>query len=727
MLTKLKFICFLILLSALFSLPSYSQEDEDEDEYENREKNEKGDTLKKVTALEEIVVTATRTEKMIIDIPYSVFRVDKKEMVFGRDMNAKDLLQDVPGLFLQTQYGSEVRISIRGFGTRSNSGVRGIRILQDGITESEPDGEASLNAIDYTSLGGVEVVKGNLSSLYANAAGGVINFLSDLSFTKSFVKAINQVGEFNLRQNGLRVGLLNTNSRFFLSYTYKNYVGFRPHGSEYNHVLNADFISYLNSTTTLSVLGNYVRGISRSPGALTGEEYNNDPFQANVYSVGSDTRRDGQKGRLGIKYKSSWGKFNANEFEFIGYGSLKDFAFTSTTLYNNQYKYLMGVTLRYTSRHAILKRENEFTLGLDYNYLTGMLSSYNNLGGVKTDELTSQINETQSNSGFFLEDQINILKGKFYLLVSGRYDKVNFINNDELAGFRNSSKSFDRFTPKAAFNYKLTPTVSVYTSYGFGFDSPSSSEMENYPYSSNLGTTTLNPDIQPQTSRNYELGIKGNVFNRGSKFLKKALFEFTFFNTILEDEIVPFAVDQNVYFRNAAQTRRTGLECGVKIEPIEKMDVICNYTYTDFNYKSYQSVTYDALGNPVDIDYSGNRVPAVPQHLVNFIVEGEPRITKDLEALLIFDCDYISRFFVDDQNTESVSPYFYANLMAGLNYNYERFGLIFAAGVRNILDRRYVGYVNINANPNFEINQRRYYEPGEPRNYYVNLNLSYRF
>lgn len=718
----------LLLLFYLFinSVPVFCQDEEDDEEYESK-KEITDSTHKKVTALEEIVVTGTRSEKKIIDIPFSVFRVNKKEFIYGRDLNAKDILQDVPGLFIQTRYGSEVRISIRGFGTRSNSGVRGIRILQDGIPESEPDGETTLDAVDYSSLGGVEVVKGNLSSLYPNSPGGVVNFLSDMNFNKSFIKLVSIAGEYNLFQGGLRAGLTGRNSKFFISHTYKSYTGFRPHGAEYSHLLNANYITFPNSSTSVSILGNYVRGFVRFPGALTQTEFNSDPFQAYYLSVANDIKRITQKGRLAVKYKTNWGSLIKNEFELIGYGSVKDLQYTTNSSYFLKYKYIAGGTLRYTIKHSIFSKENEFTAGTEYNYVTGPLTGYTNTGGNKEDDLESQNTETQNNSGFFFEDQFSLLKSKLFMLLSGRYDILKFESEDGLYGARNSERSFKRFTPKAALNYKLTPTVSAYTSFGYGFDSPSSAELENYLLSSDAGFATLNPDINPQTSNNFEIGIKGNVFNRGSRYFKKALFEFTFFRTSVKDEIIPFIISDKVYYRNAAATNRLGLECGLKFEPIERMDVICNYTFTNFKYSSYRSQVFDSSGNFVEVDLSDTRVPAVPQHLVNFIIEGEPEIVKHLEGLIIFDCDYASRMFVDDQNTESTSPYFLTNFMAGINYTNKNFSFILSSGIKNILDRRYVGFININANPEFPVGMRRYYEPGEPRNFYLSMNINYKF
>ena len=101
---------------------------------------------------------------------------------------------------------------------------------------------------------------------------------------------------------------------------------------------------------------------------------------------------------------------------------------------------------------------------------------------------------------------------------------MNYKNDNMLYGLQNSQRKFNRFTPKIALNYKLTPLIALYTSYGYAFDTPAAAELENYPYSSNNGLTTLNPDLNPQNSKNFELGIKGNFSDRKIE-LEKAFFE----------------------------------------------------------------------------------------------------------------------------------------------------------------------------------------------------------
>src|SRR5690606_20425561 len=136
-----------------------------------------------------------------------------------------------------------------------------------------------------------------------------------------------------------------------------------------------------------------------------------------------------------------------------------------------------------------------------------------------------------------------------------RYDNVYFYQKDQLLESRNSLRRFDAFTPKAALNYKLTPSVALYTSYGLSFDSPAGNELDNYPISSDPGIL-LNPDLEPQKSKNFEAGIKGQIINPENFFFRNIFFETTFFSSIIEDEIVPFEVFGDVFFRNSAKTTR---------------------------------------------------------------------------------------------------------------------------------------------------------------------------
>ena len=203
--------------------------------------------------------------------------------------------------------------------------------------------------------------------------------------------------------------------------------------------------------------------------------------------------------------------------------------------------------------------------------------------------------------------------------------------------------------------------------------------------------------------------------------MRKIFFDITYFNYQIKDEIVPFYIGSQTYFANANKTSRNGLELGFKSEPFEGIELTTNYIYTNFKYIDYKSISYDASGNQIVNDYSNNTVPAVPHNIFNFILNYEYELSSKFTGLLQFDCDYVTKMYPNDANSESTGAYFYANAMAGLNVSLKNFNIIGFVGTTNMFNRRYVGFINTN---DFF---KRYYESGEPRNIFGGLNIGYRF
>jgi iron complex outermembrane receptor protein len=704
-------ILYLIFLF-LSSSEIFSQDNKKTEEHKNKMES---DTLE--YGLEEITVVGTRTKEKIIDIPYSVFSVDKKELSYGKKVSAKSVLADVPGLFLQSRYGNQdLRVSLRGFGNRSNTGIRGVRILQDGIPVSDPDGETVIDAIDFTSLAGVEVVKGNLSSLYANAPGGVIDFKTDYLFNENFAATYNQFGKFGFRQNGFKVGLKNNDNRFFLSYYYRNLTGYRQHSQEYQHLINAVYEGYLGTRSSITLLGNYDDGLNRLPGPLTKEEYESDPFMASPLAISQDFRRLTKKGRLAIKYRTGFGGIDENEVEISAYGGINELTKVDNELYTLSTRYSLGTLTRYTNRGHIFNVENAITTGFDFAYQTGPVNSFENIAGNRGISVEISDNASVSNAGFYFLNHLGMLNGQLGLFLSGRYDISSF-NRDIYIPFgrTDSSRVFTALTPKIGINYKLLREVALYTSYGLSYDFPALSELDNNITTSNLAYT-LNPDLDPQRSQNFELGIKGSILNPSAEFMQKLVFDVTYFHYLITDEIVPFVINEQIFFKNAAKTRRDGIEVGVQTHPFDETELTVNYTLTDFKYNSYKTVNPTPTGN-VAVNYSGNFEPSVPKQIVNFIFNYEFELSEDISGLLQWDCDYIDKLYVNDANSETAPAYFYGNIMGGVTFQNESFSAILFAGINNIFDKRYVGFINTN---DF---LGRYYETGEPRSFYSGINV----
>lgn len=670
--------------------------------------------------LDEVVITGTRVSKKIIDIPYSVTRINNMSFRHDSKIGIDDVLSGVPGIFMQSRYGNhDVRISIRGFGSKSNSGIRGVRILLDDIPESEPDGQTRIEAIDFHSIGRIEIAKGNSSSLYTNAPGGVVNFINEIDFPRSFVTQFNQVGSFGLYRNGFKTGVKTNNYRLLTTYSYHNYDGYREHNSEYWHILNMVLETNPTEHSSLKILGYFVDGLIKLPGSLTKEEFEEDPWQADQRSVDRDQKRISTKGRLGLRFNTKFGKKLNNELEITSYATIKYFERT-----NREYRIIsrngLGLSARYTNTSEIGERTNEFSFGGDLLFQPARTEYYVNISGQKGDQLYQLMDEKIGNTGFYLSNDFEILVDKMNLLLTGRYDRVIYDLTNEIAQYLTGYRAFNAFTPKLALNYKLTPHLAIYSSIGKSFDSPAKNELDSID-----PATLYNPELNAEESLNFEAGIKGNILRREEVAMKSALFELTFFNLYIDNEIVPYEVYGDVFFRNAASTHRLGVEAGTELEIVRDLRFTFSYTFSDFNYRNYSAKTIliDSTGNVLEEekDFSGNVVPSVPEHNLYTAISYSYPLHHNINGFAKVSYHGISGLWVDDANTDKTDAYSLVNTVLGVDMRFGGFNILVSGGINNLLDEIYVGFTNTNSA------NRRFYEAGAPRNCFVNVNLGYVF
>ena len=474
--------------------------------------------------------------------------------------------------------------------------------------------------------------------------------------------------------------------------------------------------------TKLDIYGYFADGLIKLPGSLTKQEFNDNPFQANKTDLSRDSKRLSKKGRVGLRFNTLFGKKENNEIELTTYGTIKYFHRTAKD-YRIMDRYGVGGSFRFVNRSQFFDKDNEFSIGSDLYYQTGPVASYNNINGKKGDLLGALTDETIANTGFYFQNTFNLLKNRMDLLITGRYDKVLFDNVNELLEIQNYTRSFEAFTPKIALNFKIMPFIALYTSYGLSFDSPAGNEMDNPPTSTNP-QKLLNPDLNPQKSKNFEVGIKGNLVYRGTKFFNNIYFEATFFNIIIEDEIVPFEVFGDVFFRNSAKTNRKGIEIGTGLEIFKGLDLKTAYTFSDFKYDTYIARTIEDSSGVIvtrDRDFSNLIVPSVPKHNFSIDLSYQHKILSNVTAFIKGHYWYVSDMFVDDGNTEQNDSYQLFNSTAGLDLQFNKFNVLFSFGVINMLDKVYSAFININSA------KRQFYEAGEPRNYFANLRFGYTF
>ena len=150
---KMKILnCLLILL---LLIPANLSADEVEDKTE--------------TTLDAVEVTSTRIKKEINKVPFSISLINKDDIQLGsQTITLDESLNKIPGIYVQNRYNfaQDQRISIRGFGSRAAFGVRGIKILYDGIPLTLADGQSQTDSLDLSSSERIEVIRGPVSALY---------------------------------------------------------------------------------------------------------------------------------------------------------------------------------------------------------------------------------------------------------------------------------------------------------------------------------------------------------------------------------------------------------------------------------------------------------------------------------------------------------------------------------------------------------------------------------
>lgn len=121
-------------------------------------------------------------------------------------INLSESLNGVPGLQVQNRqnYAQDLQLSIRGFGSRSAYGIRGIRLYVDGIPATMPDGQGQTSNIDLSSVQNVEVLRGPFSALYGNSSGGVMNVTTETGRQPPTIEASSYYGSFGSWRYGMK-------------------------------------------------------------------------------------------------------------------------------------------------------------------------------------------------------------------------------------------------------------------------------------------------------------------------------------------------------------------------------------------------------------------------------------------------------------------------------------------------------------------------------------------
>jgi len=655
--------------------------------------------------LEEVVVTATRTERTTEEIPAGVSAVSKEDIKNTRMFNVKDALTGIAGVQAESRNGAyDARLIIRGAGLKARYGVREIMVLLDGVPITDPDGLTRLDFVDTQLVDRVDIVKGPNSTLYgANAAGGVINIITKSPFEE---------------QKEIKIGYGSDNTQMYnliygtgIGKTYLTFSGSRRSTDswrEWNEFSTNQFNLKLghmyDEKTSIEASASYTKADLQLPGTLTKEQFESDISQltsdiwrhmgrySEVYSA--NLKLEKEIGELKIKpvlYYQKWHHYHP-----------------VTGIINDGGADVYGADIQADINHKIAGIKGTLTAGITgqidsadgdkYTYRDYVTGSNGRILYTLSDEkgeLAETDKDTTTKWGIYLQESIRP-SDRWIIDIGARYDQVRFdIDSEKYKEYNwgagryvtaresiSLNKTFDYISPRVGVVYKLSKVFNLYGNISTGFQTPQSSEL------------SLNKDLDPLKVYNYETGIKAR-FEGGHSL------DLSIFHMSVRDEIVQTIEPGNISsYTNAGKSTKRGLELSGKAQIMKGLFLGGSYTYSDFKFKEFiepvrtgSSYTY--------YDRSGNRYPYIPMH--QYSLFAYYRHPSGFKAKI--ETNTWGEYYVDNANSEKYKGYeFITNAMIG--YETKRFDFVIDG--YNIFDKRYAMEVTKEAGGSTR------YRPGAP-------------
>ena len=613
----------------------------------------------------------------------------KKLELYTISSSLNKVLRNSPGLFALSDYNNvqDSRISIRGFGTRSNFGIRGIKILVDGVPESTPDGQGQVDNISMDYFEQVSVFRGSTSILFGNASGGAINFISKSPRGYNFTKSNMIINSLNDKAFTFLINRKYKSADWNFQYHAQNQNGHRDHSSSHSSIFNFQL------KWGLKAFENFVLSINQlhspyalDPGALTLEQKNENPQMARSANQLYDSRESVTQSKVSLKTEkflndmvllktNIWFLHRAfnNKLPFENSGQV--------ALLRNYY----GFDSRLIYQKNFGDIHNNIMLGFEMNSQVDDRKRFDNIYGEKG-SIKYDGEEKFFMGASFLQWVISYRVHQIFSALRFDYNRASL--NDKLL---ENSKTFyesdyQNFTPLLGYKYKINEQLSYFINYTTHFETPTLYETGN------------SPELRPQRNQIRELGI----------FIENSLArhgEIVLFESKVENEIVPYEVEDEPgrsYFKNAGITRRRGLEFSLSTNPYKRLEF--QYTHTHAEYK------FIKFGQGEDI-LNGNFLPAIPRYFgkFNFLYSLTNNLNIDAEIY------YAGKVYFDDQNTAEGNGYLLTNLKIENVFNIFERGTTLFIYIGNVFDTDYNSNIRINAYND------RYYEPAPSRYYSVGL------
>ncbi len=553
------------------------------------------DSDRKSYNLDDVVVTATRTEREIGNVPASISVIDSATIEQSPAQRLEDILATIPGIDQQGQYT---------FGRgRSSIYMRGINdmgkvlVMVDGIPiNSSYGGTVEWNMIPMENIQRIEVVRGPASSLYGSyAMAGVINIITKKPESGHEVKLAQSYGSMETWTSSVCAQGRGKKLGYRLNGRYKTSEGYYSHRPQEPWDIKSDF-EIKNADGDLYFFQDEDSSLK------LGFSYYERNFGRGY--VSNDIERDAQKANL--IYERNAGKIDwraaayyYREFQYVNFsGSSPPY---ETVVQNEEHTWpLYGAMLQ----SAISLRDwNTLTLGAEYKHssIEGKGFNYINEPG--------RYNITEGNQEYFslyLQEEMSFFNEDFIVNLGARqdwwrsyggmhYDNVLTENNIEY-----DDRRWEAFNPKLGLLYHLTADTSVRAAVARGYTAPPINQQYLVLPRRNI-VMRGNPDLDPELLMSYEAGLE-HFFTPGLSL------GLTFYHSDGEDFIGSRYEDATTMrYDNISKVQMRGIEAELKYRINREWLARLNYTYNESTIEE----------DPTDPETEGEYFPYTPKNKGN--------------------------------------------------------------------------------------------------------------
>lgn len=677
------------------------------------------------------VIRAARTPEATLAVPASIDVIPAARLrELGPGLQLTEALASLPGVVAldRGNPAQDLQLSIRGFGARATFGVRGLRLYEDGIPQTLPDGQGQTSGFDLGAAQRVEVLRGPASVLHGNAAGGVVQVIGLDGPERPEARWSGVLGPDGLWQLATEAGAQVGDVNVLVRATHQESDGWRDHSASSRSQWRARLKWRPDADREWLAIVSEVRlPEAQDPLGLTAEQWVANPRQAGVNAEAYRTRKGTMQRQLGVVH--TW-RQGASEWRLMAHGGQREVlqfqAIPAPPVSSVQTlpahpggvidlaRTFAGLDVRWGWRGAWWERPLALTLGGAFDEVREHRRGFQNfeaggaagtrlgvIGALRRDERnTARQTDPYAQASWDFAPDWSLSGGL-------RHSRVGFHSQDRYIVAGNGDDSgalaFRATTSVLSLSRQLGPGAMAYASAARSFETPTLNEVA---YASVSGAETgWNRALKASRGRQAELGAKWQG-DAGQSV------QLAWFRVRTQDEI---GVAQNAagrsVFGNVGATERSGWEASMqaRIAPGWRTRVAAAWT---------QAAYVDGFAGSSGLVAPGRALPGVPRRTVWAELVWRP-VASGWHSALTWQ--HRGRIWANDVNDASAPVAQTWAWRLGWRHAWSDWRMDASLWVDNLTDERVVGSVIVN-----EAN-RRYFEPGPGRRATMGVSLTRAF